>query len=153
MGTVAGFKIGMPDAWTQSVVAPVAHLTQSARNFHLAVDLNYWLYTKPLREAQYLETLAAASHKKQDFHVLVLEATNFTSLGGWRSSAAAELKYTWKAATGTAWTEIVYLTTLPTTAGAQSYEWALWAPSSTYSAAYGVLHQAMPTFRPLPGPV
>lgn len=152
LAAVAGFKIGMPDLWTQSVSPPVAHLNQAARAFHLPVDLSYWLYTTPLREAQYLQSQAAAAHKNQGYKELLLTTTNFTSLGGFRSATAAELKYSWNSATlGYNETELIILVTLNTTAGAQPYEFELSAPTQTFGAARSVLTTALPTFRPLPG--
>ena len=152
MGALAGFKIGMPVQWTQSVSAPVAHLTQTVRSFHLAMDLSYWLYTRPLREAQYLQNQAAAAHKGHKYKELLLTTTNFTSLGGFRSATAGELKYSWdNASLGYNETEFVVLVTLNTSAGPQSYEFELWAPTQTFGSARSILTTALPTFRPLPG--
>ncbi|HXW45766.1 MAG TPA: protein kinase [Streptosporangiaceae bacterium] len=151
MGAVAGFEIGLPDPWTQSVSPPIAQLVQSARSFHLAVDLNYWQYAAPLREAEYLQTQAAAAHKGHGYLELLLSAINFQAVGGFRSAAAAELKYSWNSASlGYNVTELVVLVTLNTASGSQPYEFALSAPTSTFSAARGILSTAMPTFRPLP---
>ncbi len=150
MEAVAGFKIGMPDAWVQSVSGQVAHLTQSARNFHLAVNLAYWAYAKPLREAQYLQTQASKAHKN-DYRVLLLTSVGFKAVGGYRSGSAAELKYSWYNATEAIhYTELVLLVTLSTSAGSQPYSFALWAPSGTFGSASGIFHTALPTFRPLP---
>ncbi len=150
MDAVAGFKIGMPDAWTQSVSGQVAHLTQSARDFHLGVNLAYWVYAKPLREAQYLEVLAAKAHKN-DYRVLILSSVGFKTLGGYRSAAAAELKYSWyNASQGTYYTQLDLLVTLSTSAGSQPYSFALWAPSGTFGSARGIFGTALPTFRALP---
>jgi hypothetical protein len=152
LGALAGFKIGMPVLWTQGVSAPVAHLNQVARSFHLAVDLSYWLYTRPLREAQYLQNQAAAAHKGHKYKELLLTTTNFTSLGGFRSATAGELKYSWNnASLGYNETELVVLVTLNTSAGPQSYEFELWAPTQTFGSARSILTTALPTFRPLPG--
>jgi eukaryotic-like serine/threonine-protein kinase len=150
MDTVAGFKVGMPDAWTQSVSGEVAHLTQSARDFHLGVNLNYWVYVRPLREAQYLETLAANAHPN-DYRVLLLSSVGFKTLGGYRSASAAELKYSWyNASQGTYYTQLDVLVTLSTSAGSQPYTFTLWAPSGTFGSARGIFGTALPTFRALP---
>jgi hypothetical protein len=152
MEAVAGFKIGMPDLWTQSVNVPVAQMNQVARGFHLAVNLSYWDYAKPLREAQYLQSLAAAAHKGHGYKELLLGTTNFESLGGFRSATAGQLKYSWNSASlGYNVTELIWLTTLSTSAGAQPYEFELWAPTQTFGAARGILTTATPTFRPMPG--
>lgn len=150
MEAVAGFKIGMPDAWVQSVSGQVAHLTQSARNFHLSVNLAYWAYAKPLREAQYLQTQASKAHKNQ-YRVLLLSSVGFKAAGGYRSASAAELKYTWYNATEAIhYTQLDLLVTLSTTAGSQPYTFALWAPSGTFGSADSIFHSALITFRPLP---
>jgi len=152
MDAVAGFKVGMPDLWTQSVSVPVAQLNQAARSFHLAVNLSYWEYTKPLREAQYLQGLAAAAHKGHGYKELLLSTTNFESLGGFRSATVGQLKYSWNSASlGYNVTELIWLMTLNTSAGSQPYEFELWAPTQTFGAARGILTTATPTFRPLPG--
>lgn len=151
MGSVAGFKIGVPDAWTQVVSGQAAHLNQTVRNFHLTVNLAYWLYAKPLREAQYLQGQAAAAHK-HDYKVLTLAAVGFKAVGGYTSAAAGELKYSWKNVTsGVDFTEQVLLVTLSTRTGSQPYAFSLWAPTATFPAANGILHTALPTFRPMPG--
>jgi hypothetical protein len=150
MGSLAGFKIGMPSPWTQSIGVQIAHLNQPTRGFHLNVNLSYWEYAKPLREAQYLQSAAAASHK-HGYRELVLTAIGFEQVGGFRSAQAAELKYTWHNPTLGNFTELVILVTLSTKSGDQPYEFALWSPASTYPTASGVLDTAMPTFRPLPG--
>ena len=151
MGTVAGFEIALPATWTQSVSPPVAQFAQPTLNFHLAVNLNYWQYTRPLREAEYLQTLAAAAHKKHGYVEQLLSAINFRQVGGFESATAAELQYQWKSASlGYNVTELVVLVTLDTRAGSQPYEFALWAPTSTFIAARVEFGIAMPTFRPLP---
>jgi eukaryotic-like serine/threonine-protein kinase len=150
MDAVAGFKIGMPDAWKQSVSGQVAHLVQSARDFHLSVNLTYWTYAKPLREAQYLQTLAAKAHKN-DYRVLILSSVGFKAVGGYHAASAAELKYSWYNATQAIdYTELDLLVTLPTSAGSQPYSFALWAPSGTFGSARGIFGTALPTFRAMP---
>jgi hypothetical protein len=150
MGSLAGFKMGMPSPWTQSIGGQVVHLSQPVHNFHLNVSLSYWLYAKPLREAQYLQTQAAGSHK-HGYRELALSAVGFEQVGGFRAAQAAELKYTWTNPSLGSFTEMVILVTLPTKSGDQPYEFALWAPAATFPAANSVLQTAMPTFRPLPG--
>jgi eukaryotic-like serine/threonine-protein kinase len=147
---VAGFKIGMPDAWTESVSGQVAHLTQTGRDFHLSVNLAYWAYAKSLREAQYLQTQAAKAHK-DDYRILSLSSVGFKAVGGYRPASAAELKYSWYDTTqGTDYTELDLLVTLPTSAGSQPYAFALWAPTGAFGPARAVLGTALPTFRPMP---
>jgi hypothetical protein len=152
MDALAGFKIGMPDAWTQAVSVPVAELNDAASGFHLDVNLSYWLYVSPLNEAQYLQSLAATAHKGHGYKELLLSKVNFHALGGYQSASAAELKYSWNSATlDYNVTELVVLVTLNTSAGSQPYEFELTAPTSTWGTARGILTTALPTFRPLPG--
>jgi hypothetical protein len=146
MGSTAGFKIGLPSAWTQYIVGQVAHMNQPARNFHLTVNLGLWTYVKPLREAEHLEAVDAKSYN--DFSLQALESFNFKSVG-YRSASAAELRFSWTKVTGGNWTEIVILVTLNTAAGVQPYDFTLWAPSSTFSSANGTFHSALKTFRVL----
>jgi hypothetical protein len=149
MHATAGFKIGMPSPWQQSVTGQTAHLNQPARNFHLTVGLALWTYVKPLSEAQYLDGQDAASY--HDFTLLTLQTLGFRQAGATISGSAAELKFSWTKTTGGKFTEIVVLVTLSTKDGPQPYAFTLWAPSSSYGAADGVFRTALGTFRPLPG--
>ncbi len=152
MDALAGFKIGMPDAWTQVVSVPVAEMNDAASGYHLDVNLSYWLYVSPLNQAQYLQSLAATAHKGHGYKELLLSSVNFHALGGYKSASAAELKYSWKSvALGYNETELVILVTLNTSAGSQPYEFELTAPTSTWGTAREILTTALPTFRPLPG--
>ena len=148
MASTAGFKIGMPSPWRQSVIVPIAHLNQPIHNFHLMVNLALWTYVKPLAQAQYLEAKDAKAYK--GFEELSLSAVNFTTVGGFKAAPAAELKFTWtKPLTGPC-TELVILVTLTTKSGVQPYTLTMWAPSATFSSASAVFHKALMTFRPLP---
>jgi len=152
MGAVAGFKIGMPLIWTQGISGQVAHLNQVVRDFHLTVDLSYWVYATPLHEAQQLQRQAAATHK-HNYKVIFLKAVNFNAVGGFRSASAAELKFSWHNATlNTNFTQLDLLVALTTKSGSQPYTFAVEAPSATFATANGVFGIALPTFRPLPGP-
>jgi len=151
MDAVAGFKIGMPDAWTQAVNAPIAAINDNVAGYSLDVNLSYWAYATPLSEAQYLGSVAAKAHKGHGFEELLLSNVNFAALGGYTSAPGAELKYSWNSATlGYRVTELVILVTLNTSAGSQPYEFELRAPTATYGAARAILTTALPTFRPLP---
>jgi hypothetical protein len=152
MDALAGFKIGMPNAWTQSISVPVVAINDAAFGFHLDVDLNYWLYSGPLNQAKYLQSLASAAHKGHGYKELLLGKVNFDALGGYRSAAGAELKYSWNSvALGYNVTELVVLVTLSTSAGSQPYEFELTAPTSDWGTARAIMTTALPTFRPLPG--
>jgi hypothetical protein len=148
MGTVAGFKIAVPDPWTQAIDGLVVHLNRAARNFHILVNLAEWVYVKPLPQAQYLQTQAAHSH--YHYKELILEAIGFKSVG-YTSAPAAELKFSWVVkSTGVSYTELVILVTLSTKAGDQPYTFTLTAPTATFPAADSIYHIALKTFRPLP---
>jgi hypothetical protein len=149
MGTAAGFEIGMPSLWQQSVTALAAHLNQPARNFHLTVDLAPWTLAGPLAEAVHVQHLVARTDP--GYKQLFLGAIGFRALGGYTAAPAAELKFRWTRPLVGSVTEVVILVTLTTKSGPQPYAFTLWAPSATFAAASGVLHTAMPTFRPLPG--
>ena len=148
MHATAGFKIGMPSPWRQSVSGQIAHLNQPARNFHLTVNLGLWTYIKPLAQAQYLYGLDAVGYPH--FTLLELKSLGFKQAGGSQSASAAELKFSWTKLTGGKFTEIVVFVTLSTKDGPQPYTFTLWAPSSSYGSAYSVFHTALGTFRPLP---
>ena len=148
MGSTAGFEIGMPVLWKQSISGLSAYLSEPVTNFHLTVNLAHWTYAGALAEAQYLQ----AKYAKADpgYKLLALAAIGFKSIGGFEAAPAAELKFKWtKPSTGIV-TELVVLVTLTTKSGVQPYSCTLWAPTATYSLADGVFQKAMPTFRPLP---
>jgi hypothetical protein len=147
MGTVAGLEIAVPNAWTQRISGLGAHLNQSARNFHIIVNLATWTYSKPLREAQYLQGLAARSYLQ--YKKLLLQEIAFKSLG-YTSAPAAELKFSWTNATsGVRTTEVVILVTLDTKSGDQPYSLAVRAPHASFDSAYAIFRAALKTFRPL----
>lgn len=147
MGSTAGFEIGMPILWKQSVTGLSAYLDEPVTNFHLTVSLAHWTYSGPLAEAQYLQGTYAKTDK--GYEKLALGAIGFKSVGGFEAAPAAELEFSWKPTTG-AMTKLVVLVTLTTKSGVQPYTLTLWAPSATFGAAHDVFLTAMPTFRPLP---
>jgi eukaryotic-like serine/threonine-protein kinase len=148
MGSTAGFKIGMPSPWRQSVIDPIAHLNQPVHDFHLMVNLARWTYVKPLAQAQYLEAKDAKNYN--GFKELSLGAVNFTAIGGFKVAPAAELKFTWTKPLAGSYTELVILVTLTTKSGVQPYTLTVWAPTATFASAHDVFHKALMTFRPLP---
>jgi len=144
----AGFKIGLPAAWTQNLTGQVAHFNQPARNFHLTVNVGVWTYPKPLTEAKYLNKKYAT--KYNGYTELALGAVGFKAIGGFRAAPAAELKFSWDKPSAGSYTELVILVSLDTKAGVQTYWFSLWTPSASFAAAHGVFHTALKTFRPLP---
>jgi hypothetical protein len=148
LATTAGFKIGLPEAWTQSLTGQIVHFNQPARNFHLTVNVGLWTYPKPLAEAKYLAKKDAKNYN--GYTLLTLSSVGFKAIGGFRAAPAAELKFSWDKATGGSYTQLVILVSLATKAGVQTYTFSLWAPTATFGAARGVFHTALKTFRPLP---
>jgi eukaryotic-like serine/threonine-protein kinase len=144
----AGFKIGLPAAWTQNLTGQVAHFNQPARNFHLTVSVGVWTYPKPLTEAKYLNKKYAT--KYNGYTELALGAVGFKAIGGFRAATAAELKFSWDKPSAGSYTELIILVSLNTKAGVQTYWFSLWSPSASFAAAHGVFHTALKTFRPLP---
>ncbi|HUB37598.1 MAG TPA: serine/threonine-protein kinase [Streptosporangiaceae bacterium] len=148
LGTTAGFKIGLPGAWTQNLTGQIAHFNQPVRNFHLTVNVGLWTYPKPLAEAKYIAKKDAANYN--GYTQLVLRAVGFKVIGGFKAAPAAELKFSWTKPSGGNFTELVILVSLTTKAGVQTYRFSLWAPTASFAAAHGVYHAALETFRPLP---
>ena len=148
LGTTAGFKIGLPGAWTQNLTGQIAHFNQPVRNFHLTVNVGLWTYPKPLAEARYLAKKDSANYN--GYAQLALGAVGFKSIGGFKAAPAAELKFSWTKPGGGNYTELVILVSLVTKAGVQTYRFGLWAPTASFGVAHGVFHTALTTFRPLP---
>jgi tRNA A-37 threonylcarbamoyl transferase component Bud32 len=149
LGSTAGFEIGLPSLWKQSVSGQSAYLVEPVTNFHLTVDLAAWTYAAPLTEAQYLERQYAKIDK--GFKLLTLGAIGFKAIGGFKAAPAAELKFSWTRTSAGTVTELVALVSLTTKSGVQPYSFTLWAPPATFGVANGVFRIAMTTFRPLPG--
>src|SRR5215469_4384458 len=147
LGSTAGFKIGMPDAWTQSIGVLLAHLNMPLRGFHLTVGLDAWAYIKPLAQAHYLYNQDRVTY--HNFRLLTISSVQFSRIGGYKTASAAELKFSWTKITGGSFTELVILVTLNTKLGQQPYAFTLWAPANSYSAAHDVFRTALPTFRPV----
>lgn len=148
MGSTAGFEIGMPRLWQQSVSGKSASLSEPVSNFHLVVNLAPWSYTEPLAQAQYLQRKYAKA--EPGYRLLTLGSVGFKSIGGYEAAPAAELKFRWnKPVLGTV-TELVVVVSLTTKSGVQPYTFTLSAPSATFALANGTFHTAMTTFRPLP---
>jgi hypothetical protein len=148
LGSTAGFKIGLPGAWTQNLTAPIAHFNQPVRNFHLTVNVGVWTYAKPLAQAKYLAKKDSAIYN--GYTQLTLGAIGFKTIGGFKPAPAAELKFSWNKLSGGNFTELVILVSLATKSGNQTYWFSLWAPTASFGAAHGVFHTALETFRPLP---
>jgi tRNA A-37 threonylcarbamoyl transferase component Bud32 len=149
LGSTAGFEIGLPSLWKQSVSGQSAYLVEPLTNFHLTVDVAAWTYAAPLTEAQYLERQYAKTDK--GFKLLTLGAIGFKAIGGFKVAPAAELKFSWTRPSAGTVTELVVLVSLTTKSGVQPYSFTLWAPPATFGVANGVFRIAMTTFRPLPG--
>jgi eukaryotic-like serine/threonine-protein kinase len=149
MSSTAGFEIGLPRLWKQSVSGQSANFSEPVTNFHLTVDLAPWTYVAPLTEARYLERQYAKTDK--GYKLLALGAIGFKAIGGFKVAPAAELKFMWtKPSAGTV-TELVVLVSLTTKSGVQPYFFTLSAPPASFGVANGVFRIAMTTFRPLPG--
>jgi hypothetical protein len=149
MGSAAGFEIGMPSLWRQSVTGLSAYLSEPVTNFHLTVSLAPWTHSGALAQAEYLQGKYAKADK--GYKVLALGAIGFKAIGGFEAAPAAELKFSWTKPTTGAVTDLVVLVTLTTKSGVQPYSFTLWAPSATFGLANAVFHTAITTFRPLPG--
>jgi hypothetical protein len=148
MGSTAGFEIGLPVLWKQSVTGKSAYLSEPVTNFHFTVNLAAWTYSSPLTQAQYLQ----AKYAKADsgYKELALGSIGFKAVGGFKAAPAAEVKFRWTKTIVGSVTQLVVLVSLTTKSGVQPYTLTLWAPSATFSVANGVFETAMTTFRPLP---
>src|SRR5215469_8683482 len=149
MGTAAGFEIGVPSAWQQSVTALSARLDLKASNFQLTVNLAPWTLAGPLAQAEHLESLAAKADA--GYTQLSLGVIGFKAVGGFVAAPAAQLKFRWSKLSVGSVTELVVLVTLTTKSGPQPYTFSLIAPTATFASANSIFNAAMPTFRPLPG--
>ena len=148
LGSAAGFRLGLPSAWTQSLSGRIVHFAQPAASAHLIVSVAPWTYARPLAEAAYLQRKDSAADN--DYTRLSLNSAGFAAIGGFRPAPAAELRFRWHKPGAGSVTELVVLVSLPTASGAQAYAITLWASSAGFGAQASMLTTALGTFRPLP---
>ena len=148
LGSAAGFRLGLPSAWTQSLSGQIVHFAQPAASAHLIVSVAPWTYASPLAEAAYLQRKDSAADN--DYTRLSLNSAGFAAIGGFRPAPAAELRFRWHEPGAGSVTELVVLVSLPTASGAQAYAITLWASSAGFGAQASMLTTALGTFRPLP---
>ena len=148
LSSTAGFRLGLPSAWTQTQSGQVVHFAQPSASAHLSVSVAPWTYASPLAEAAYLQRKDSAAYN--DYTTLSLNPAGFAAIGGFRPAPAAELRFRWHKPGAGSFTELLVLVSLPTGSGMQTYAITLWAPSAGFSAQASMLTTALGTFRPLP---
>jgi tRNA A-37 threonylcarbamoyl transferase component Bud32 len=144
LGSTAGFKIAIPDAWQLNRDNLLTYLQAPPGSPYIEVDVTPFAYPGPLREASYLEAQAQADHIYHLYHRLAMSSASF------RAAPAAIWRFRWQQPGVGPVGVLEVLGTLPTSAGPQSYALAVSAPAAQFATARVIFRTALQTFTPLP---
>ena len=141
-GTTAGFEIAAPASWQMTRQSAVSYLRPPSGDAFIEINLAPFTYLRPLREAGLLQAQAIQQGLYPGYQRIAIRP------GILLSAPAAAWRFSWQ--DGATRTEVLeLLVTVDTTAGTQSYELAVSAPSAGFAGAQAIFRQALPTFRPL----
>jgi len=141
-GTTAGFEIAAPATWQMTRQGVVSYLRSPSGNASIEISLAPFTYLRPLREASLLQAHAIQQDLYPGYQRIAIRP------GILLGAPDAAWRFSWQdGATRTGVLEL--LVTVDTTAGAQSYELAVFAPSAQFASAQAVFRRALPTFQPL----
>jgi eukaryotic-like serine/threonine-protein kinase len=144
LGSTAGFKIAVPDAWQLNRDNLLTYLQAPPGTPYIEIDVTPFAYPGPLREASYLEAQAQADHIYHLYHRLAMSPASF------RGAPAAAWRFRWQQPGVGPVGVLEILCTLPTSAGPQSYALAVSAPAAEFPTARAIFRTALRTFTPLP---
>jgi eukaryotic-like serine/threonine-protein kinase len=141
-GTTAGFEIAAPPSWQMTRQGAVSYLRPPSGNASIEINLAPFTYLRPLREASLLQAQAIQQDLYPGYQRIAIRP------GILLGAPDAAWRFSWQdGATRTGVLEL--LVTVDTTAGVQSYQLALSAPSAQFASAEAIFRRALPTFRPL----
>ncbi len=144
LGSTAGFKIAVPDAWQLNRDNLLTYLQAPPGAPYIEVDVTPFAYPGPLRQAGYLEAQAQANHMYRLYHRLAMSSASF------RGAPAAIWRFRWQQPGVGPVGVLEVLGTLPTSAGPQSYALSVSAPAAQFATARMAFRTALRTFTPLP---
>ena len=139
----AGFKIALPVGWQMGYPGQVTYFQRSSGLAFIEADLSPFTYPRPVREADYLQAQAKANYEYPLYGLVAIKPTTF------RGVRAAIWRYHWDD-DGVRIAVLQVLFTLSTSAGRQSYDLTVSAPSAHFASVSAIFRRALLTFRPLP---
>jgi tRNA A-37 threonylcarbamoyl transferase component Bud32 len=141
-GSTAGFEIAAPATWQMARQGTVSYLRPPSGNASIEINLAPFTYLRPLRETSLLQAQAIQQDLYPGYQRIAIRP------GILLGAPDAAWRFSWQdGETRTGVLEL--LVTVDTTAGTQSYELAVSAPSAEFAWAQAIFRQALPTFRPL----
>jgi len=142
-GTAAGFKVAAPATWQLTTQGPISYLRPPSGRAFIEVSLAPFTHPGPVREAAFLQAQALGQDLYPGYRLVAIRPGTF--LG----QPDAAWRYTWLQGGTTRVGVLQWLVSVPTSAGTQSYELAVSAPSPAFSWALTVFRRVMLTFQPL----
>ena len=141
-GTTAGLEIAAPATWQMTRQGVVSYLRPPSGDASIEINLAPFTYLRPLREASLLQAQAIQQGLYPGYQRIAIRP------GLLLGAPDAAWRFSWQdGATRTGVLEL--LVTVDTTAGTQSYELAVSAPSAQFAGAQAVFRRALATFQPL----
>jgi eukaryotic-like serine/threonine-protein kinase len=144
LGTTAGFRIAVPDAWRMSRNGLVTYLDPAAGKPYITVDVTPFAYPGPVREAMYQQAQAKAGHLYPIYRLMAIRPAGF------RGVPEAIWRFHWQEPGVGQIGVLEVFFTLTTSAGNQSYALTVSAPQARFIAVRAIFRQALQTFAPLP---
>jgi eukaryotic-like serine/threonine-protein kinase len=142
-GTVAGFAIAAPATWQLAQQGPDSYLRPPSAVGHIEISVAAFTYPRPLREAAYLQSQALRADQYPGYRLIGVQPV--TLLTG----PAATWRFTWQ--DGRVDVAVLrLLASVDTSAGTQSYELTVAAPSAAFGRTAAIFRRMLPTFQPLP---
>jgi len=142
-GTAAGFKVAAPATWQLTTQGLVSYVRPPSGRAFIEVSLAPFSHPGPLREAAFLQAQSLRQDLYPGYRLVAIRSGTF--LG----QPDAAWRFSWLQGGTTRAGVLQWLVSVPTSAGTQSYELAVSAPSPGFSWALTVFRRVMLTFQPL----
>jgi eukaryotic-like serine/threonine-protein kinase len=142
-GTAAGFKAAAPATWQLTTQGLVSYVRPPSGRAFIEISLAPFSYPGPLREAAFLQAQSLRQDLYPGYRLVAIRSGTF--LG----QPDAAWRFSWLQGGTTRVGVLQWLVSVPTSAGTQSYEVAVSAPSTAFSWALTVFRRMMLTFQPL----
>jgi hypothetical protein len=142
-GTAAGFKAAAPASWQLTTQGMVSYMRPPSGRAFIEVSLAPFSYPGPVREAAFLQAQSLRQDQYPGYRLVAIRSGTF--LG----QPDAAWRFSWLQGGTTRIAVLQWLVSVPTSAGTQSYELAVSAPSPAFSWALTVFRRVMLTFQPL----
>jgi eukaryotic-like serine/threonine-protein kinase len=139
----AGFVIALPAGWQVTTQGQDMLADAPASGERMEVSVAPFTYPSPVREARYEQAVALAVGDYPKYRKASIGAATFQGTTG------ANWRFSWKPPASSRTEARSLLVTLPTTAGPQSFELSVFAPSPQFAAARAMFTTSLSTFSTL----